>query len=198
MQPEKAVAEAPLAQPPADTPSKLPSSTKNEPSVEETVLPKKRVLHDKKHITSPVVEPSFSEEKVPGHQGDSVVSGVAVEVASVHEGVHADTPNSRGPPQEHQRGQDAIVYARPKYKQNPLPHYPEVARRRGYEGRALLRIEVLESGKVGQVEIATSSGFEVLDRAALGSVKAWAFVPGTKNGEKIAQWVMVPIRFSLR
>ncbi|MBW2172905.1 MAG: energy transducer TonB [Deltaproteobacteria bacterium] len=97
-----------------------------------------------------------------------------------------------------QQGQDVIVYARPRYKENPLPHYPKVARRRGYEGQTLLRVEVLENGKVGQIEIAGSSSFEILDNAALKSVKGWIFVPGTQNGERIDQWVMVPVRFSLR
>ncbi len=90
-----------------------------------------------------------------------------------------------------------VTLAIPKYKDNPPPHYPEVARRRGYEGRALLRVEVLESGKVGRMEIASSSGFEVLDSAAQRSVRGWAFVPGTQNGAETRQWVMVPIRFSL-
>ncbi|UCD87508.1 MAG: energy transducer TonB [Desulfobacterales bacterium] len=95
-------------------------------------------------------------------------------------------------------GRDIIVDARPKYKENPLPHYPKVARRRGYEGRTVLRVEVLESGKVGRIEIATSSGFEVLDKAALGSVNGWIFFPGTRNGKKTKQWVVVPVRFTLR
>jgi len=95
-------------------------------------------------------------------------------------------------------GDDVIVDARPKYKENPLPHYPSVARRRGYEGRTVLRVEVLESGKVGQIEIAASSGFEVLDKAALGSVKGWSFFPGTRSGKRTIQWVMVPVRFFLR
>jgi len=92
----------------------------------------------------------------------------------------------------------AVVDAQPKYKENPSPLYPKIARRRGYEGRTVLRVEVLESGSVGQLEIASSSGFEVLDNAALQSVKGWRFFPGKRNGTKIRQWVMVPVRFSLR
>jgi len=103
-----------------------------------------------------------------------------------------------GIPQVGESGRGVIVDARPKYKENPLPHYPKVARRRGYEGRTVLRVEVLESGKVGRIEIATSSGFEVLDKAALGSVKDWMFFPGTRNGKKTKQWVIVPVRFFLR
>jgi protein TonB len=103
-----------------------------------------------------------------------------------------------GTPRGDRSGDDVIVDARPKYKENPLPHYPSVARRRGYEGRTVLRVEVLESGKVGQIEIAASSGFEVLDKAALKSVKEWSFFPGTRNGKRTVQWVMAPVRFFLR
>ena len=100
--------------------------------------------------------------------------------------------------QADQQGKDVVVFARPKYRENPAPPYPKVARQRGYEGETLLRVEVLETGGVGLAEIAASSGFGMLDRAALDSVKDWGFVPGTKNGKRIRQWVVVPIRFSLR
>lgn len=100
--------------------------------------------------------------------------------------------------QDARSGDEAILDARPKYKDNPPPDYPSVARRRGYEGRTVLRVEVLENGNVGQVDIAASSGFEVLDKAALVSVKDWTFVAGTRAGKKMRQWVMVPVKFSLR
>jgi TonB family protein len=127
-------------------------------------------------------------------QGRQIDGSPPVRTASITPAGERDVGTARGG----QSGDNVIVDARPKYKENPLPHYPKVARRRGYEGRMVLRVEVLESGKVGRIEIATSSDFEVLDKAALGSVKDWIFVPGTRNGIKTKQWVMVPVRFSLR
>ena len=105
---------------------------------------------------------------------------------------------STGTSQEKQAAQGNIVFARPKYRQNPPPHYPEVARRRGYEGKTLLKVEVLENGKAGKIEVEESSGFKVLDTAALRSVKCWTFVAGTINGKKTEQWIRVPIRFVLK
>jgi protein TonB len=127
-------------------------------------------------------------------QGKNINSSLPVRAATIT----SDGERAVGTPHEGRSGDEVIVDARPKYKENPLPHYPKVARRRGYEGRTVLRVEVLESGKVGRIEIADSSGFEVLDKAALGSVKGWTFLPGTRNGKKTTQWVMVPVRFSLR
>ena len=67
-----------------------------------------------------------------------------------------------------------------------------MARRRGYEGKVVLKVEVLATGKVGQIKIAESSGFEVLDRAALKGVKIWMFRPGAK------QWGTLSITFDLK
>lgn len=91
-----------------------------------------------------------------------------------------------------------ITYARPEYKKNPSPSYPGIARRRGYQGRTNLKVEVMKSGRVGRIKVATSSGFDVLDKAALEAVKGWRFIPGTRNGNRARQWVVVPVRFRLQ
>ncbi|MBW2602005.1 MAG: energy transducer TonB, partial [Deltaproteobacteria bacterium] len=59
-------------------------------------------------------------------------------------------------------------------------------------------VEVLKSGKVGRINMVTSSGFDVLDKAALEAVKGWRFIPGTRNGNRTRQWVVVPVRFRLQ
>lgn len=94
-------------------------------------------------------------------------------------------------------GQGSITYALPKYKDNPPPDYPSIARRRGYEGRTVVKAEIFEDGRVGAALVAESSGFEILDKAAVKSVRKWLFVPGTSNGKEVRQWVMVPVRFKL-
>ena len=90
-----------------------------------------------------------------------------------------------------------IELAFPNYKINPKPRYPMLARRKGYEGTILLRVFVVESGGVGEVELEKSSGYEILDESALKAVKEWVFIPGKKNGEPISSWVTVPIKFQL-
>lgn len=94
-------------------------------------------------------------------------------------------------------GAGVIKSARPDYKINPSPRYPATARRRGYEGEVRLRVYVLENGRVGKIELAKPSGFEVLDETALNAVKDWVFIPGTEDGREIASWVTVPISFRL-
>lgn len=137
-------------------------------------------------------------DRIPKDQGKKIDTSPPVKTAST--AGHTPIKEQRGTwlPQENRVAKASIVYARPKYKANPLPHYPEVAKRRGYEGKILLRVKVLESGKAGEIEIEESSGFEVLDLAALRSVKGWTFVPGTINGKRMEQWIRVPIRFVLK
>jgi protein TonB len=91
-----------------------------------------------------------------------------------------------------------IVFAQPKYAENPKPLYPQEARKKGYEGEVVLRVEVLASGRVGQVEVKKSSGHELLDHSALTTVKQWRFIPGKKGESPVPLWVNIPIKFQLQ
>jgi protein TonB len=81
---------------------------------------------------------------------------------------------------------------------NPAPAYPYAARLRGQQGRVLLQVEVLPSGKAGAVAVAQSSGYESLDRAARQAVQRWRFHPALRNGQAVAASVQVPVRFAFR
>ena len=74
----------------------------------------------------------------------------------------------------------ALTDVLPGYMKNPAPVYPRLARLRGYEGTVLLDVEVLPSGRVGRIAALTSSGHDVLDRAALSSVRNWRFQPARR------------------
>ncbi len=83
------------------------------------------------------------------------------------------------------------------YLNNPRPAYPMVARRMGWQGRVILSVEVLADGACGVVSVLHSSGHEVLDNAAMNTVKSWRFVPARRAGRVVTQWFKVPIVFSL-
>lgn len=84
------------------------------------------------------------------------------------------------------------------YLNNPRPAYPMAARRMGWEGRVVLNVEVLAEGSCGDVNVFQSSGHDVLDNAALRTVKGWHFVPASRAGRPITQWFKVPVQFSLK
>ena len=81
---------------------------------------------------------------------------------------------------------------------NPKPVYPFGARRRGEQGRVLLRVTVSPTGAASTVSVAESSGSERLDNSALETVRQWRFQPAHRAGTPVAAEVTVPIRFQLR
>ncbi|MDO8988093.1 MAG: energy transducer TonB [Sideroxyarcus sp.] len=94
-----------------------------------------------------------------------------------------------------------VLDAEPDYKadylNNPRPPYPMVARRMGYHGKVVLDVEVLAEGKAGDVKLHQSCGHDILDNAALQTVKTWRFSPARRFGQAVTQRFLVPIKFSL-
>lgn len=80
---------------------------------------------------------------------------------------------------------------------NPKPTYPAFARRLGQEGRVIVRVRVLPTGTIGTAEIARSSGYAVLDEAALATIKRWRFRPAQQSGQSVDATLDVPISFRL-
>ena len=219
---KEAVASAPPVKASGQTPEKPGLEARGHVSARHTVISKKKVASRKrlavKNVTARnsttiqarklelAADPdnrnrsvkARSPEKMREVREKMIDGSHPVKSASVNGPIRGGRQRHTGVPQEGESGQGGIVYARPKYKENPLPHYPKVAKRRGYEGRTLLMVKVLENGRPGEIEIKESSGFKVLDTAALHSVRGWTFVPGTINGEKTQQWIKVPIRFVLK
>ncbi|MFT3907752.1 MAG: TonB family protein [Steroidobacteraceae bacterium] len=85
------------------------------------------------------------------------------------------------------------------YLNNPGPRYPPTSRKLREEGEVLLRVLVRSDGSAERVEIEHSSGFFRLDAAAAEVVaQRWHFVAARQNGQPVAAWVLVPVRFELR
>ena len=83
------------------------------------------------------------------------------------------------------------------YLQNPAPYYPSAAKRRGEQGKVMLRVRVAKSGTAAFVEVAKSSGYESLDESAVKAVEDWHFVPAYFGSEAVEAAVLVPIEFKL-
>lgn len=70
-----------------------------------------------------------------------------------------------------------------------LPVYPELARKWGWEGIAAVRIRIGPAGNVREAEIIRSSGYDVLDRAALKTVtESWTFSPPGRAVETVKEF----------
>lgn len=204
----KAVAALPPVHASAQALVKSTSELERDLSSSERTISRERITHKGAVVVkettiiqrSPeeAIQPEPAPSQMPKDRSKRIKSTPSVKTASAGRHILKSGQGSIGISRENRTIQESIVYARPEYKENTPPDYPEVARRRGYEGRALLRVKVLENGKPGEIEIEGSSGFKVLDNAALSSVKGWTFVPGRINGKRTEQWIRVPIRFILK
>ena len=94
-------------------------------------------------------------------------------------------------------GEAVSGLARPLGGYQVKPLYPESARKAGAQGITLLKLRVLENGKVGEVQIEQSAGHPDLDMAAADAVRKWLFEPARMGKQPIAVWVLLPVKFEL-
>jgi protein TonB len=141
--------------------------------------------------------PKVSAKETPS----STDSNTSVNEASAKPDVGQTRGSARIAETAKAEGSGSQAYEGPKvnaaYLHNPRPDYPEMAKRRQWEGKVILRVQVLASGRAGQVTIAGSSGHEILDEAALEAVRNWHFVPARRGDQPVDSVVNVPINFNL-
>ena len=77
------------------------------------------------------------------------------------------------------------------------PSYPLAARRRGEQGRVVLRVELDERGSIARAQIANSSGSSLLDEAALAAVRQWHCNPAQRGGQAVRAVALQPFNFTL-
>ncbi|PSJ38494.1 energy transducer TonB [Sphingomonas deserti] len=80
----------------------------------------------------------------------------------------------------------------------PPPKYPLESRRKREQGTVVLSVLLGTDGRVESLSVASSSGFERLDKAALKAVREWRWAPLVRNGEPVQVRGTVPIPFILR
>ena len=119
-----------------------------------------------------------------------------------------ETPTDLEPPRlrEHRRVRQLDARATslpvaattlPDFGDNRPPNYPQAAVAQGWEGTVLLRVQLSVAGAVSDVEIIDSSGYAVLDGAAVNAVKTWTASPATRHGVPVETSVRLPVKFRL-
>jgi len=86
--------------------------------------------------------------------------------------------------------------ARPR--RNPPPQYPQKARHERQQGVVQVMLTIGSDGKVKNVVLAESSGFPLLDQAALEALRRWSFEPATTlAGLPVETHTIQPVRFRI-
>jgi periplasmic protein TonB len=183
--------EAPSAGAPEEAKPVPPKPTPPQPKLKEHKKPKPKPPKEKTkaEIKKPVVKEEAQEAKPE------------VAAAPVKDNLH-NTPvvgsKADSTSKHSESGKVTQARAFAAYLNNPKPHYPGIARSRHWEGLVLLRVYVNPDGRCANLNVARSSGHDVLDEAAVAAVRNWRFVPAKRGDTAFASWVSVPIEFSLR
>lgn len=80
-------------------------------------------------------------------------------------------------------------------KANLAPAYPLEAARRGEVGTVALMLHVGADGFVNSVDVVQSSGYPLLDQAAVSRLRTWHFTPAMQAGVPVASIYRIAITF---
>ncbi|MDO8844062.1 energy transducer TonB [Methylicorpusculum sp.] len=166
---------APSAPPKAHEPKKPPAKrpVKKDKPVKRAKLPKPVIASDAM-LPAPSLTESFADASETSSDAAKSASGTQVNPESYSE---------------------ASFNA--NYGTNPKPKYPDIARRRNWQGKVLLRVRVTADGLSEAVSVHRSSGHDALDESAIAAVKNWRFIPAKRGNTAVASTVIVPIIFTL-
>ena len=162
---------------------KTPDKKKIKPSVVPEEIPVQPLDIPEPPETEPIQE---SEIESDSEKAEPVEE--KVDEAEFMEDSHGDNVSNM----------EVVQEAVPMYRKNPPPKYPRIARSRGFQGTVLLNVLVNEKGRAENLWVTESSGYRILDNAAIKAVKDWVFEPGTKANKKVSMWVKVPVRYQLK
>jgi TonB family protein len=84
----------------------------------------------------------------------------------------------------------------PKATFTPEPDFSEEARREKFQGNVILSVVVDKMGNVARIRLEKAAGHG-LDEHAMEAIKAWRFLPGTRNGEAVAVREPMEVGFNL-
>ncbi len=78
---------------------------------------------------------------------------------------------------------------------NQPPQYPKIARLKKQQGTVVIEVFIKNNGAVEDLSIKQSSGYEILDEAALKTIKTWQF-EANKDSKRSSN-ILIPITFTL-
>jgi protein TonB len=126
---------------------------------------------------------------VPNPPNDSVIYDIEKNIDRIILETGGSSPSFRGNP----AGKISI----PVVIKKAIPEYPEIAVSMGLEDNIEVICTLDINGKISKVRLGRSSGYDILDKAALNSAKNCIFTPAIQNGKFIEVEISITYKFSL-
>ena len=175
-------AEVPAEVQPAPPPSPRPVARKRPAEVAARIEPKTARAEAASAVAHEAPPPASPMATSSGASAESTAP--AAEIAAV--------------PSSQPQGDIPVVHDA-RFRQPPTPaRYPPRAVDLSQQGTVIVRALVGPDGSAGDIVVWRSSGYALLDAAALRAVRDWAFEPASVGGRRITAWVEVPVRFAIR
>lgn len=204
-------APAPATAPAAAVPSPAPAEPQPEllPAVEAPLpipmtKPTRPLRRSPQPIAKPAERPAPSSIQAASIQAASIQAAASAEMAAPAEQVvpaqqtasqiaaPAATPAAAAPA-------EPLVTTDARFRRPPRPPaYPPRAIALEQEGISVIRALIDTDGSSREVRLWRSSGFALLDQAALAAVRDWAFEAARRGEQPVLAWVEVPVRFEIR
>lgn len=162
-----------------------PTASKPLSRPESKAIPVRTVVRSSGSPQVAAMTPAVSHAAQTGHAGLQGEPAVA-------------TPEPSGGAMAEVKGELTLPQYRGDYLHNPRPTYPPLSLELAESGTVELRVDVSAAGQALTVELAKSSGYPRLDRAAREAVRQWRFTPARRGAQAIAHSFVVPIHFSLK
>jgi protein TonB len=76
-------------------------------------------------------------------------------------------------------------------------YYPALARRKGWEGQVTVGVRVRADGRLTDIRVIRSSGYRILDSAAVDCLRRASRLPGINHSVAAGLDVVLPVRYVL-
>lgn len=86
----------------------------------------------------------------------------------------------------------------PRIIYKTIPDYPTKSVENLEQGIVVVSALIQKNGKVSEVRLEKSSGYELLDKSAMDAVSQWIFEPASLSNQITEAWFKIPIRFQLK
>lgn len=144
----------------------------------------------------PEPQPRVSDARQTASQASGAARTASIAPPDARDGDGQGT--SFGLTQAQGEASDEIIITEPRYRAPPRPPvYPRRARDLDQQGTAMVRVKLDLTGNPAEVSILESSGYALLDHAAIKAARGWQFEPERRGGKPVTAFVHIPVRFAL-